>query len=590
MDEILGICTILDCNIKMTLEEHMAKKVIIIGAVALGPKVACRLRRLDAQAEITLLDRDTLISYGGCGIPYYVGGDIQDLEELYSTSAHIKRDQHFFSSCKGVAVRTEVEATAIDRIHKQVSIRDLKTGKEENLPYDKLVLATGATPIKPPIPGCDLARVFTLANLHEAEKIKKLMSTGRINSAVVIGGGAIGVEISEAMTDLWGIDTTLIEMEDQVLPTLLGKCIARVVQSHLREKGVRVLLDEKVKQITANETRQNYQVETTRNCLDADLVILATGVKPNTTLAAQAGLALGSSGGILVDRRLRTSDANIYAGGDCIELHNLISGENMLMALGSLANRQGRIIATNIDGGNSHFEGTVGTFCIKVFDLGVAKAGLTFRQAKLTGYDPVYGVISQADHAHFYPQSELVYLSLLADRKSRKIIGIEAAGKHGDGVKARVDMIAVLLKHGITVDDICDIEAGYAPPYASAMDAINNVGNTLDNILAGRNIPIDAYDFLEQLRHGMVKVLDTRGTREASPFIAKYGPLWLNIPQDQLRQRMVEIPRDELLYLICDTGPRSYEAQVVLSAAGIHNTRNIQGGLAMVRMTDPSFI
>ena len=568
----------------------MPKHVVIIGAVALGPKVACRLKRLDPQAEITLLDRDALISYGGCGIPYYLGGDINDLEELYSTSAHILRDQHFFEHCKGVKVRTRVEANSIDRREKKVTIKDLDSGREEQLRYDKLVLATGAAPLRPLFPGSNLDNVFLLNSLHEAEQIKKMLTTGKIGRAVVVGGGAIGLEICEAMTDLWGIETHLVEMEDQVLPTLLGKCIARAVKTHLEEKGVRVMVGDRVAQIYQDQENGTTIVETTRASIPTDIVILATGVRPNTRLAQNAGLALGNSGGILVDRRMRTSDPDIYAGGDCVELRNLISGENMLMALGSLANRQGRIIATNIHGGSSHFDGTVGTFCIKVFDLGVAKAGLTFRQAKETGFDPVYAVISQADHAHFYPQSELLYISLIADRNSRKILGIEAAGKHGDAVKARVDAVAVLLKHGVTVDDICNMEAGYAPPYASAMDAVNNVGNTLDNILAGRNSPVDVYDFIEDFRRGTPRVLDTRGVKEATPFIDKYGAQWLNIPQDQLRQRFEEIPRDELLYLICDTGPRSYEAQVLLAAEGITNTRNIQGGFAMVKMTDPQFI
>ena len=568
----------------------MAKKIIIIGAVALGPKVACRLRRLDPEAEITLLDRDNIISYGGCGIPYYVGGDISELEELYSTSAHIIRDNEFFENTKRIHVLTEVEAVAIDRREKSVRVKHLKEKRMEVLAYDKLVLATGATPITPPFPGCDLPGVFKLSDLHEAEKIKSLMSSGKVGKAVVIGGGAIGIEICEAMTDLWGISTHLIEMEDQILPTLLGKCIARVVKNHLEEKGVDVLVDEKVAQITLDQQAGTPVVETSRRKLHADIVILATGVSPNTSLAAEAGISLGSSGGILVDRRMRTSDPHIYAGGDCVELRNLISGENMLMALGSLANRQGRIIANNIHGRSSHFDGTVGTFCIKIFDLGVGKAGLTYRQAKETGFDPVYAVVSQADHAHFYPQSELLYISLIADKKSRKILGIEAAGKHGDAVKARVDTVAVLLKHGVTVDDVCNIETGYAPPFASAMDVINNAGNALDNILAEMNIPIDANDFIDQFRHDTHRVLDTRGAKEAAPFIEKYGSRWLNIPQGELKFRIQEISKDEQLYLLCDTGPRSYEAQIFLAAQGIRQTKNIQGGFAMIKMTDPTFI
>ena len=568
----------------------MPKKVVVIGAVALGPKVACRLRRLDPEIEITLIDRDNLISYGGCGIPYYVGGDINDIEDLYKTTSHAIRDQMFFQDCKGIKVLTSVEATEIQRKEKRVKICHRDTGEEQFLPYDKLVIATGAQAIRPPFPGADLDRVFTVSDLHDAETIKKLMTGGKVGKAVVIGAGAIGLEISEALTDLWGIETTLIEMEDQVLPTLLGKCIARITAKELERKGVELLLEEKVLEISKNTLTEQLLVKTSRKTIEADIVVLSAGVRPNTALAREAGISVGRSGGISVDRRMRTSDPDIYAGGDCVELRNLISGENMLMALGSLANRQGRIIATNISGGQSHFTGTVGTFCVKVFDLGISKAGLTYRQAKETGFDPVYAVVSQADHAHFYPNSELIYISLLADRKSRKILGIEAAGKNGDAVKARVDTIAVLLKHGVDVDEVCSLETGYAPPFASAMDVINNAGNALDNVLAGFNRPIDAADFLFEFNHKDITVLDIRGEKEAAPFKEKYGSRWFNVPQDQLRRRVGEISKNKQFFLLCDTGPRSYEAQVFLNSQGIINTRNIQGGFAMIKITDPGFI
>ena len=568
----------------------MPKKVVIIGAVALGPKVACRLRRLDPDVEITLVDRDAIISYGGCGIPYYVGGDINDIEDLYKTSSHAIRDSSFFEQNKGITVLTRVEAQEIQRKEKRVKVCHLDTGTIEYLEYDKLVIATGAQAIRPPFPGANLERVFTVSDLHDAQTIKSLMAGGKVGKAVVIGAGAIGLEITEALTDLWGIETTLIEMEDQVLPTLMGKCIARVTGKELERNGVSLLLEEKVLEITENDQNEQLLVQTSKKTIEADIVILSAGVRPNTALARDAGIAVGMSGGINVDRRMRTSDPDIYAGGDCVELRNLVSGENMLMALGSLANRQGRIIATNINGGQSHFVGTVGTFCVKVFELGISKAGLTYRQAKETGFDPVYGVVSQADHAHFYPSSELIYISLLADKRTRKIIGIEAAGKNGDAVKSRVDTIAVLLSHGVDVDEVCSLETGYAPPFASAMDVINNAGNALDNILAGHNRPIDAADFLFEFSHKDIRVLDIRGEKEAMPFKEKYGSRWFNIPQDQLRRRVAEIPKNEDFFLLCDTGPRSYEAQVFLSSKGIANTRNIQGGYAMVKLTDPDFI
>ena len=568
----------------------MKKEIVIVGAVALGPKVACRLRRLDPEANITLVDRDNLISYGGCGIPYYVGGDVNDIEDLYKTSSHAVRDQEFFNTCKGIKVLTRVQAIEIDRPGHILKIRHLDSGAEDDLAYDKLVIATGARPVIPPFPGTDLPRVFTVADLHDAESIKKLMAQGKVGKAVVIGAGAIGLEISEAMADLWGIETTLVEMADQILPTLLGRDIARITEKELGKKGVELLLSERVMQISEDLESGQYIVQTSNNAIPADIVVLAAGVRPDTKLARDAGISVGMSGGIAVDQRMRTSDPDIYAGGDCVELRNLVSGENMLMALGSLANRQGRVIATNVNGGQSQFQGGVGTFCIKVFDLGISKAGLTYRQAKEAGFDPVYAVVSQADHAHFYPSSEIIYISLLADRKSRKILGVEAAGKNGDAVKARVDAVAVLLRHGVDVDEICSLEIGYAPPFASAMDVINNAGNALDNILEGYNGPVDVVDFLYEFAHKKVKVIDVRGAKEAAPFLKKYGSQWLNIPQDQIRRRITEVPRDEPLYLLCDTGPRSYEAQVYLSSEGITDTHNIQGGFAMVMATDPSFI
>jgi NADPH-dependent 2,4-dienoyl-CoA reductase/sulfur reductase-like enzyme/rhodanese-related sulfurtransferase len=568
----------------------MPKKVLIIGAVALGPKVACRLRRLDPEAEITLIDRDNLISYGGCGIPYFVGGDINDVEELYSTTSHAIRDEAFFENCKGVRVLTRVEAREIRRGEKQVLICHLEDGQEELLAYDKLVLATGAQAMRPPFPGAELPLVFTVSNLHDAEAIKGLMARGKVGRAAIVGAGAIGLELAEAMTDLWGIRTTLIEMEDQVLPSLLGRCLAKVVEQELAGRGVEMLLATRVHEIRENLEDGGLLVLTSQKTLAVDIVILAAGVRPNSTLASAAGISVGRSGGIIVDRRLRTSDPDIYAGGDCIEVRNLVSGENTLMALGSLANREGRIIAANIHGGQSHFKGTVGTFCIKVFDLGVGRAGLTIRQAKETGYDPVHAVVSQADHAHFYPNAETLFIQLIADRRSRKILGIEAAGRNGEAVKARVDTIAVLLQHGVDVDEVCCLETSYAPPFASAMDVINNAGNALDNILSGANVPVDAGEFLSLFASSGAKVIDIRGGREAAPFIARYGERWLNLPQDQLRRRWQEIPDDETFYLVCDTGPRSYEAQVFLRSRGIANTRNIQGGFAMIRAIAPGFI
>ncbi|WP_457552061.1 FAD-dependent oxidoreductase, partial [Desulfobacula sp.] len=479
----------------------MVKRVIIVGAVALGPKVACRLRRLDPEVQITMVDRDNLISYGGCGIPYYVGGDIADIEGLYSTSSHVVRDLEFFRTYKGVKMIPRVEAISINRKEKKLDVRYVVDGKKESLEYDKLVIATGATPFRPPIPGANLSMVFTVSNLHNAEDIKNKISRGQVEKAVVIGAGAIGIEMAEALTDLWGVTTTIIEMADQILPAALGKNISKVVEKQLEKNGVKLILSERVERINSDSESRVTSVETSNGTIDCDMVVMSAGVRPNTKFAADSGLAVGSSGALLVDRCLKTTDPNIYAGGDCVELRNLVSGENMTMPLGSLANRQGRIIANNIHGRASQFKGTVGTFCIKVFDMSVAKAGLTSAQAEANGFDPVHSIVSQPDRAHFYPSAQLMFIKLIADRKTRKILGIEAVGSQGDAVKARVDAVVPLLQTGLDVDDVCVLETGYAPPFASAMDIINNAGNALDNILENLNKPMDVIDFLEKFKN-----------------------------------------------------------------------------------------
>lgn len=569
----------------------MAKKIIIIGAVALGPKVASRLRRLDPDCEITMIDKDSLISYGGCGIPYYIGGDIGEMEELYSTTAHHVRDAQFFRTVKGVEVLTRVEAIGIDRRKKQLKVRHLEDGTESEMPYDKLVIGTGGTPFTPPIPGADLPGVYPVSNLHHAKAIKDLISKGAVGNAVVIGAGAIGVEMAEALTDLWGVETTLVEMAPHVLPVAIGPNIALIVEKELENNDVAVKIGAQVTKILGDAENGVTGVEVSGEVIECDLVIMAVGVRPNTGFAAQAGLAVGRGGSLIVDKNLRTTDPDIYAGGDCIEMRNLVSGDQLPMPLGSLANRQGRIIATNIFGKSAQFDGTVGTFCIKVFGMGVATAGLTIHQAKAAGFDPVHSVVAQFDRAHFYPNSKFMFIQLIADRASRRVLGVEAVGEQIDAVKARVDAVVPLLHKGMNVDEVCTLEVGYAPPFASAMDVINNAGNVLDNILDGRNAPIDLPEFLDLFEKGEITVVDLRELVEAQPFIDKYGAdRWLHLPQPELRERYNELPKDKDLCLFCGTGARSFECQIILNQNGFTRIKNLQGGYAIIRVTDPDFI
>ncbi len=562
----------------------MDQRVVIIGAVALGPKAACRIKRLAPDSRVTMVDQGSLISYGGCGIPYFVSGDVSDASQLQSTSFNMIRDEKFFREAKDIEVLTRTRAEAIDRGRRVVTVRDLSSGKEKELPYNRLVLATGSRPRRISVPGADLKGVFTVSNLDEAMAIKAKIAAGEVGKAVIIGGGAIGLEMAEALSDLWGIETAVIEIADQVLPGVIGKAMAHMAQKHISEKGVSLHLSRRVTRIEGDQ--MVGAVVTDQGVIEADLVIMAAGVVPNSDLAKGAGLRLTERGAIWVNSRMQTSDPLIYAGGDCVEIPNLITGRLGFYPLGSMANRQGRVIGTNASGGEAEFEGAVGSFVIKLFDLSVASAGLTFEAAKNEGFDPVSAFVVQFDRAHFYPEKDLLYLELVADRKTRQILGIQGLADTGDSMLARVNAVASLLRHKPKVEEIGNLEIPYSPPFSSAMDIINALGNTAENIIEGRNRVIEPDEFAswwEGRGKGDAFFLDCRGWGNAELFVKKYPDHWKSIPQDELRSRMNEVPKDRPIVLICNTGVRSYEAQLILKQAGISNTFNLQGGMAAIK-------
>ncbi len=567
----------------------MSKNIVIIGAVAMGPKVACRAKRLDQDAEILMIDRDDVISYGGCGIPYYVSGDVSERKALLTTTYHMVRDEKYFWDCKKVRVRTRTEALAIDRKAKTVRIKDLATGTEEDVAYDTLVLATGSTPLVPPVEGAKLSGVHTMANMHDADMVKAMIEAGKVSQAVIVGAGAIGLEMAEALADLWGIETTVVEMQPQILPQALGSDFAMLIQHEMTQNEVKVLTGERLLKVLGDESGTVRAVVTDKSGeIPCQLVLFAAGARPNAVLAREAGLAVGPFGGILVDATMRTSDANIFAGGDCVELAHLVSGRTAHLPLGSLANRQGRVIGTNVVGGRATFPGVVGTFIAKVFGLNVGRAGLTEAQARVNGFDPVSGIVAMADRAHFYPTQKMMYMKLVADRRTRTVLGIEVVGENGDAVKARVDAVAALLPHAPGVEEISNLEVAYAPPFASAMDILNACANTLENILDGRNRVMGVEEFLEKFHQGEIHVLDTRLARGAKGAAQKYGERWLSIPQEELAERMDEVPRDENTVLFCNSGLRSYDAQCYLGARGVKHP-HVQGGWLLLRCFDPGF-
>ena len=558
----------------------MSQNIVIIGAVALGPKSACRFKRLDPDSKVIMVDESDLISYGGCGIPYFISGDVSDSEELQSTSFHMLRDKKFFRNAKNVEVMINTRAVLIDREKKTVLVQNVRDGKKQTLPYDKLVLATGSRPRILPIPGSQLEGIFTVSDLNRAIAIKKDVVEGKVEKAIIIGGGAIGLEMAESLADLWGIETAVIEITEQILPGIVSPNLAGMAQHHMQEKGVSFYLNEGVKSFEGEKRVQ--KVITDKRTLDADLVIIAAGVIPNSDLAMEAKLEVSPRGGIIVNNRLQTSDPDIYAGGDCIEVKNLITEKSGYYPLGSLANRQGRVIGANLAGGAAEFEGAVGSFVIKLFDLSVASSGLSLETAKKENFNALSAFTLQFDRAHFFPEKDLIYLELIFEKGSGRVLGIQGIGSNTDSMFARVSAVAGILKDKPVLADISNLELPYSPPFSSAMDILNALGNTAENILDGKNRVIDSdnfFDWWQKKEDGETFFLDCRKRADAKSLVEKYPGHWTSIPQDELRARIEEVPRNKKIVLICNTGGRSYESQVILDQMGIQNTYNLQGGM-----------
>ncbi|MDQ7834981.1 MAG: FAD-dependent oxidoreductase [Humidesulfovibrio sp.] len=563
----------------------MPQHVVIIGAVALGPKAAARFKRLEPDSRVTMIDRGKLISYGGCGIPYFVSGDVSDASELQTTAFHMLRDEAFFRDTKDVDVRTETEAVGIDREARTVTVRHLPTGREEVLAYDKLVLATGSTPSALSVPGSTLGGIHTVNGLEAAQHIRALVSGGGVSRAVVVGAGFIGLEMTVALADMWGVETTVIEFRDQILPGVISGNLARMAQRHMEDKGVAFRLGEQVRAFEAGAGGRVARVVTDDAVLEADLVIVAVGVRPNSGLARAAGLAVSERGGIQVDEHLRTSDPNIFAGGDCVELKHLITGSPAYLPLGSLANRQGRVIGTNLAGGAARFSGAVGSWCVKLFDISAAGTGLTLTAARAAGFDAQSVHVSQLDRAHFHPDKGIMSLDLVFEFGTGRVLGMQGLGVGGDALVGRVDVLASLLPSAPTVEDLGGLEMAYSPPFAAALDILNVLGNAAENILEGRNkgIQVDEFAVRWGARNGHGPyVLDCRERANAEDLLKAHPEHWHNIPQGELRGRLDEVPRDTGVVLICNTGARSYEAFVTLAHAGFRDVVSVEGGMTAV--------
>ena len=548
-------------------------KVVIVGGVAAGPKVASKIIRLVPDAEVTIVERGKLMSYAGCGLPYYVSGVVKEQKELMSTPVGVVRDPVFFQKVKNVHVMNRTEATSIDRKSKRLQVRSVGNGDESWLEYDKLVLATGATPVVPPIDGVDLDNVFTLHGVHDAEAIKAMLAEGKARDVVIVGGGLIGVEVTEALTAK-GCRVTIVEMLPQIL-RMLDWDLARLVTKHMESHGVRVLTDTKLVRFEGNGKVTTAVTDT--GSIAADMAVLAIGVRPNIGLASDAGLEIGSTGAIKVDNHMCTSDPDIYAAGDCVETVNLVTDEPCYVPLGSTANKQGRVVATNVCGRPDTFPGVLGSTVCKVFDHCVARTGLTEADARQAGFDVIVALAPAPDKAHFMPEAKPLLLKIVVDSKTRKLLGAESVGP-GAGDK-RIDVAAMAITASMTVDELANADLCYAPPYAPAMDniitAANVARNKLDGYLSG--ISTEEVHRMIQEKQDFV-LLDVRGQPEYDQVRLPESTL---IPLGALRTRLNELPKDKPIITFCKISLRGYEAQLILNAAGFKDIRVMDGGIVM---------
>ncbi len=550
-------------------------KIVIIGGVATGPKAAARARRIDPDADITIIDKGELFSYAGCGMPFYIEGLIKDVNELMCTPLGVVRDESFFENTKNVKVLGKTEAVKINRDTKRITVKNLKTDEIQDIEYDKLILATGAYPVTPPIDGIDQKGVYHLSNPKDARAIRETLEEGA-KRIVIIGAGLIGLETCGAFVSR-GCKVTIVEILDQILPGLLDPTMAALLTNYLKDKGVEILVSEKVTKIEGNEQGYVKKVITDKNEINADMIIVAVGVRPEAKLAKEAGLKLGDMGGILVNEYLQTNDPNIYAGGDCVENLNLITGINSYVPMGSTANKHGRVIGDNITGGKTSFPGITGTVVFKILDYNVGKTGLGEKQAIDLGYKPIICIRPSPDCADYHPSTKPFIIKLIADSKTGRILGGQGLGA-GEIVK-RIDILATAIKFGATVKDLADIDLGYAPPYSTAIDAIAHAANIIRNKIDGLAKGISPIELKEKFeQNDDFILLDVRTKKEIEK--KKFKDKRVNwIPLGSLRDKLNQLPKEKEIVIYCQSSLRAYEAQRIIEGEGFKDVKFLDGGL-----------
>lgn len=533
-------------------------KTIIIGGVAGGASAAARLRRLDEACEIVILERGDFISFANCGLPYYIGGAITDKNNLTLQTPESFRKRF------NIDVRIKNEAVKISPEEKTVTVKNLKSGEIYKESYDNLILSPGAEPIKPNIDGIDSDIVFTLRNIPDTLKIKEYIEKSNPKSAVVIGGGYIGVEMAENLKEA-GLDVSVVELADHLIAPL-DFDMAADVHRYIKSKGIKLYLNNGVKAIDDNT------VILQNGTIDAEMIIMSVGVRPETALAKDCGIEVNRRGSIIVDPHMKTNIQNIYAVGDAVEAEDFITKSPAFIPLAGPANKQGRIAADNICGINSEYTGTQGSAVLKLFDMTVATTGINEKSASSAGIDYDKTYIYSSSHASYYPGASNMSIKALWDKKTLKIIGAQIVGF--DGVDKRMDVLASSIRFGAKITDLTNLELCYAPPFGSAKDPVNMLGFVAENIITGKMKQFFWNDVEKLPRDGSVTLLDVRTVTEV-----KRGRIdgFINIPLDSLRERINEIPKDKPVYLHCHSGLRSYIALRILKGNG-YDCFNLAGG------------
>ena len=550
--------------------------ILIIGGSACGMKAASRARRLDPEARITVVEQGQYVSYAGCGLPYHVEGKVRELDDLVKTTYGARRDPAYFKAVKDIEVLTGTRAEKIDRDLKLVHIRDLTSDEVRELKYDKLVLGMGSSPVRLPIDGAELEGVHCLTTMEDAHALAEAVGATEGGSVVVIGASFIGMEAAEAFGERdW--EVAIVEKLGQAFPGVLDSEIAAVLHEHLFERMIEPEFECGVTRLEGDGNGHVSKVVTEDDELDADLVVMAVGVRPNVQLATDAGLEVGPTGALWVNERMQTSDPDIYAGGDLVQTTHLLTQQPSYIPLGSTANKHGRVIADNICGRESTFPGVLGTFVCKVFDFNVGATGLTESRAREAGIDAFSILAPGFDKAHYYPGSEIVALKLVVERDTRRLLGLQAVGQ-GD-VARRIDAAAIAINFGATIDQVADLDLAYAPPFSQAMDCFITAANAARNACDGVGQGVGPAEVRELMESGaQLVVLDVRSENEFKRSHIDDDRV-INIPLGELRARHGEIPKDKKILTICLLGLRSYEAQKVLEAEGFADVGYVAGGI-----------